>query len=108
MRDRACPDDPHLHQVHCRTAGLAARLRAKIVSMSTVALPSIQVPCLEISPPGYIAAAAVALLILSSGIWKISDPFGWARMVEEFLVPAQISQPLTLLLGVGATLGLAH
>ncbi len=51
----------------------------------------------------HIAAAAVALLFLSSGIWKISDPFGWARMVEEFLVPAQFSLALALFLGIAET-----
>ncbi len=53
---------------------------------------------------GHVAAVAVAIIFLSSGIWKISDPFGWARMLEEFLVPAQFSLPLSLLLGIGETL----
>jgi uncharacterized membrane protein YphA (DoxX/SURF4 family) len=76
-----------------------------MVDMSTADLahPSIEIPAWK-TVAGHVAAAAVALLFLSSGIWKISDPFGWARMVEEFLVPAQFSLPLTLLLGVGETL----
>jgi uncharacterized membrane protein YphA (DoxX/SURF4 family) len=52
---------------------------------------------------GHISAIVVALLFLSSGIWKISDPFGWARMVEEFLVPAQFSLALALALGIAET-----
>ncbi|HTS77475.1 MAG TPA: MauE/DoxX family redox-associated membrane protein [Bryobacteraceae bacterium] len=51
----------------------------------------------------HVAAAAVAVLFLSSGIWKITDPFGWARMVEEFLVPAQFSLALALFLGIAET-----
>jgi uncharacterized membrane protein YphA (DoxX/SURF4 family) len=76
-----------------------------MVDMSTADLahPSIEIPAWK-TVAGHVAAAAVAFLFLSSGIWKISDPFGWARMVEEFLVPAQFSLPLTLLLGVGETL----
>lgn len=52
---------------------------------------------------GHIAALAVALLFLSSGIWKILDPFGWARMIEEFLVPVQFSLPFALALGIAET-----
>jgi uncharacterized membrane protein YphA (DoxX/SURF4 family) len=76
-----------------------------MVNMSTAdfAHPSIEVPAWK-SIVSHITAAIVALLFLSSGIWKISDPFGWARMVEEFLVPANLSLPLTLLLGIGETL----
>jgi uncharacterized membrane protein YphA (DoxX/SURF4 family) len=72
--------------------------------MSTADLthPSIEVPSWK-TMISHVAAALVALLFLSSGIWKISDPFGWARMVEEFLVPAKFSLLLTLLLGIGET-----
>ncbi len=71
--------------------------------MTTAAYPSIEMPAWK-NIASHVTAAIVALLFLSSGIWKISDPFGWARMVEEFLVPAKFSLPLTLLLGVGETL----
>jgi uncharacterized membrane protein YphA (DoxX/SURF4 family) len=53
----------------------------------------------------HVAALLVAILFLSSGIWKATDPFGWQRMVEEFLVPPQFSMPLTLMLAIGELLG---
>jgi uncharacterized membrane protein YphA (DoxX/SURF4 family) len=75
------------------------------MNMSTahVTHPTIEMPAWK-TIAGHVAAVLVALLFLSSGIWKISDPFGWSHMVEEFLVPAQFSLPGTLLLGVGETL----
>jgi uncharacterized membrane protein YphA (DoxX/SURF4 family) len=54
--------------------------------------------------PNHIAALAVALLFLTAGIWKMTDPFTWARMVEDLRVPYQYSLPLTLLLAVAETL----
>jgi uncharacterized membrane protein YphA (DoxX/SURF4 family) len=51
----------------------------------------------------HIAALILAVLFLASGIWKITDPFGWAHMVEEFLVPPQLSLPFTLILAVAET-----
>src|SRR5271155_2960254 len=54
--------------------------------------------------PNHIAALAVALLFLTAGIWKMTDPFTWARMVEDLRVPYQYSLPLTLLLAVSETL----
>lgn len=54
--------------------------------------------------PNHIAALAVALLFLTAGIWKMTDPFTWARMVEDLRVPYQYSLPLTLMLAVGETL----
>jgi uncharacterized membrane protein YphA (DoxX/SURF4 family) len=54
--------------------------------------------------PNHIAAAAVAILFLTAGIWKMTDPFTWARMVEDLRVPYQFSLPLTLLLAVAETL----
>ena len=53
---------------------------------------------------GHLAAFATALLFLSAGIWKITDPFGWTTMVEQLKVPYQISLPVTLLLGISETL----
>jgi uncharacterized membrane protein YphA (DoxX/SURF4 family) len=54
--------------------------------------------------PNHIAAAAVAVLFLTAGIWKMTDPFTWSRMVEDLRVPYQFSLPLTLLLAVAETL----
>jgi uncharacterized membrane protein YphA (DoxX/SURF4 family) len=50
-------------------------------------------------------AALMALIFLVSGVWKITDPFGWQHMMEEFLVPVQFSMPLTLLVGLGEISG---
>lgn len=54
--------------------------------------------------PSHIAAAAVALLFLTAGIWKMTEPYTWARMVEDLRVPFQLSLPATLLLAVSETL----
>ncbi len=53
---------------------------------------------------GHFAAFAVALLFLTAGIWKMTDPFTWARMVEDLRVPYQFSLPLTLALAIAETL----
>jgi uncharacterized membrane protein YphA (DoxX/SURF4 family) len=50
-----------------------------------------------------IGAVLTALLFLSAGLWKMSDPFGWSRMLEQLLMPYQFSLPSTLLLAVGET-----
>ena len=50
------------------------------------------------------AAIAVAILFLTAGIWKMSQPFTWARMVEDLRVPYQFSLPLTMVLAVSETL----
>jgi hypothetical protein len=72
-------------------------------SSSTATLPQ----TLELPPwksvAGHVAAFAVALLFVVGGVWKAIDPFAWSRMVEQLLVPAQLSIPLTLLLAVGET-----
>jgi len=52
----------------------------------------------------HVAAFLIAVIFLSSGIWKITDPFMWSRGLEEFLVPTWLSLPFTLALGVGETL----
>jgi len=51
----------------------------------------------------HLGAVVVAVLFLAAGIWKMSDPFVWSRMLEELLVPPQFSMPFTLLLGVSET-----
>ena len=53
----------------------------------------------------HIAAFAVALLLfLTAGIWKMTDPYTWARMVEDLRVPFQLSMYATLALAVSETL----
>ena len=49
------------------------------------------------------AGALLALLFLTSGIWKLTDPFRWTTMVEQLLVPYWLSMPLTLAVGVAET-----
>lgn len=53
---------------------------------------------------GHVSAVLVAILFLSSGIWKITDPIIWAKNLEEFLVPTWLSTPGTLALATGETL----
>ncbi len=53
---------------------------------------------------GHVAALFLAIIFLGAGIWKMTDPFGWSHMVEEFLVPAKWSMPFTMALCVGETL----
>ena len=52
----------------------------------------------------HVAALATALLFLSAGIWKATDPLRWAQFAEQLLVPAQLSMALTLCLSVSETL----
>jgi len=47
----------------------------------------------------HVAAFLIALLFIAAGVWKITSPFTWSRMLEELLVPYQLSLPFTLLLG---------
>ncbi len=53
---------------------------------------------------GHLAALAVAILFLTAGVWKITDPFTWRTMAEQLLVPISLSLPGTLLLAVFETL----
>jgi uncharacterized membrane protein YphA (DoxX/SURF4 family) len=53
----------------------------------------------------HVSAFLIALIFISSGVWKITAPFMWARGLVEFLVPNWLSLPFTLALGVGETLG---
>jgi hypothetical protein len=65
---------------------------------------SLEIPSWK-STISHISAFLIALIFISSGIWKITAPFMWARGLEEFLVPTWLSLPFTLALGVGETLG---
>jgi uncharacterized membrane protein YphA (DoxX/SURF4 family) len=47
-----------------------------------------------------LSAFLLAVLFLSSGVWKITDPLGWAARIVQMQLPAQLSVPLAL--GVGA------
>jgi uncharacterized membrane protein YphA (DoxX/SURF4 family) len=51
----------------------------------------------------HICGFVLAVLFISSGIWKILDPFTWRTMVEQLKAPYSLSLPLTLGLGIGET-----
>lgn len=53
---------------------------------------------------GSTAAVLLAILFFASGAWKLSDPFQWSQVLGEFKVPAALSMPLTVALGIGETL----
>jgi uncharacterized membrane protein YphA (DoxX/SURF4 family) len=63
---------------------------------------------LELSPVknilGWLAAMILAVLFLSSGIWKITDPTGWAVRVAQAKIPAALSLPAAILVGISETL----
>ena len=48
-----------------------------------------------------VCAVLLGLLFLSSGVWKITDPLGWAARIVQMQLPAQFS--VALAIGVGAT-----
>jgi uncharacterized membrane protein YphA (DoxX/SURF4 family) len=51
----------------------------------------------------HLAAFATALLFLSAGIWKITDPLGWTTMVEQLKVPYQLSLATAIVSGISET-----
>lgn len=51
----------------------------------------------------WLAAIVIAVLFLSSGLWKISDPQGWAVRLSQALVPQALSLPGALFFGVAET-----
>jgi uncharacterized membrane protein YphA (DoxX/SURF4 family) len=48
------------------------------------------------SAAGWVAALLMALLWLSAGLWKLSDITGWQVKLNQLLVPAALTLPLTL------------
>lgn len=54
---------------------------------------------------GVTCAFLLAVLFFVSGAWKLADPFLWAQALNEFRVPAALSLPFTLALGIGEMLG---
>ncbi len=53
---------------------------------------------------GGVAALLVTVLFVSSGVWKITDPFTWSEALGQFRVPSSLSLPFTLALGIAETL----
>jgi len=52
---------------------------------------------------GSAAAILLAIIFFGSGCWKLTDPFQWAQALTEFRVPADLSLPLTIAIGMGET-----
>jgi uncharacterized membrane protein YphA (DoxX/SURF4 family) len=65
---------------------------------------SIDLPAWKITV-SHIAAAAVGIIFLATGIAKLVVPFLVQTMFEQLLVPAWASMPLVILLGIAETLG---
>lgn len=57
------------------------------------------------STANWTAAVLLALLFLSSGIWKITDVPGWAARLTQAKAPEALSVPGTLAIGIAETLG---
>lgn len=71
-------------------------------SMADIPSQTLEMPPWK-SVVSHLAALAVAVLFVTAGVWKITDPFGWSRMLEQLLVPYQFSLPFTLALAVSET-----
>ncbi len=54
---------------------------------------------------GGICAVLLAILFFASGAWKLSDPFRWSQMLEEFRLSGTLALPGALALGIGETVG---
>jgi uncharacterized membrane protein YphA (DoxX/SURF4 family) len=52
-----------------------------------------------------VAAVALALLFLSSGLWKLIDPISWSERLVQALVPRQLALLGALAVGMTETLG---
>ena len=45
------------------------------------------------------------ILFFTSGAWKLTDPFRWSQMLEEFHVSGALALPGALALGIGEMVG---
>jgi uncharacterized membrane protein YphA (DoxX/SURF4 family) len=52
----------------------------------------------------HVAAFLIAVLFITTGVWKAADPFRWAQFAEQLLVPSQLSMALTILLAISEAL----
>src|SRR5262249_22045829 len=52
----------------------------------------------------HVAAFLIAVLFVTTGVWKATDPFRWAQFAEQLLVPSQLSMALTMFLAISETL----
>jgi uncharacterized membrane protein YphA (DoxX/SURF4 family) len=51
------------------------------------------------------SAVLLAMLFLASGLWKTSDPQGWAQKIAELKMPESLSLAAALGFGIAETLG---
>jgi uncharacterized membrane protein YphA (DoxX/SURF4 family) len=49
---------------------------------------------------GTAAAFVLGLLFIVSGAWKITDPFGWSARLGQMQIPAMLTMPATLAVGI--------
>jgi uncharacterized membrane protein YphA (DoxX/SURF4 family) len=54
---------------------------------------------------GSVCAVLLAIVFFTSGAWKLTDSFRWSQALAEFQVPAALTLPGTLALGIAETLG---
>src|SRR5580658_2646438 len=54
---------------------------------------------------GGVCALLLAILFFTSGAWKLTDPFRWSQMLEEFHVPGTLALPGALALGIAEMVG---
>ncbi|HTC35378.1 MAG TPA: MauE/DoxX family redox-associated membrane protein [Bryobacteraceae bacterium] len=54
---------------------------------------------------GGVCAVLMAILFFSSGAWKLTDPYKWSQFLAEFRVPAVLTLPGTLGLGIAEMVG---
>ncbi|MBM3748997.1 MAG: DoxX family protein, partial [Acidobacteria bacterium] len=110
-------------------AGLAVYMRAPVITRSAVwactptaanrtrmgsmddsmaqgeAPTSLVEPSLWKTAVGAVAAILLGLLFIVAGVWKITDPFSASVRLTQALVPASLSLPAAILLGIGETFG---
>lgn len=53
---------------------------------------------------GWISAVLLAVLFIASGVWKITDPHGWAARLVQMQMPGVLSLPLALGVGIAEAL----
>ncbi len=51
------------------------------------------------------SASLLAVLFLTSGLWKAVDPVGWAQRISQLLVPQSLSMAAAISVGIAETLG---
>jgi uncharacterized membrane protein YphA (DoxX/SURF4 family) len=75
--------------------------------MDASSTADLQSQTLELPPwksvVNHFAAFVVAVLFISAGVWKATSPFAVSRMLEQLLLPYNLSIPATIALAVAET-----